>query len=144
MDGSCGVERGWTGRGQGGAGGFTSGPAPAPEGMIPTLVIALGSATSHDAYRPHRGIVFFDAEPVSWCWLSDAEIVDFKAWGARTFPSVQIVTVSSPVPQVHSPPTVPTFLEDAQLGEAMVAELRQLAAQWFAPPNRISPEMRVA
>ena len=48
MDGSCGVERGWTGRGQGGAGGFTSGPAPAPEGMIPTLVIA-GDA---DLYAP--------------------------------------------------------------------------------------------
>jgi hypothetical protein len=112
--------------------------------VIPTLVIALGSATCHDGDRPHRGIVFFDAEPAAWCCLSDAEIVDFKTWGAREFPSVQIVTVSSPVPQVNCPPTVPTFLEDAKHREDMLDELRRLAPQWFVPAKQISPQRLVA
>jgi hypothetical protein len=116
----------------------------APEGVIPTLVIARGSQTCHDDGRAHRGIVFFDAEPVAWCCLSDDEATDFKLWGARTFPSVQIVTVSSPVPTINCPPTVPSFHEDREHAEAMLAELRQLAPRWFVPSRPIANERLVA
>ena len=63
----------------------------------------------------------------------DAEVLAFKTWGARRFPSVQIVTVVSPAPQVNCPPSVPSLAQDIEHRDQMVAELRSLAPRWFVP-----------
>jgi len=119
-------------------------PSPAPEGVIPTLVIARSAATCHDDHREHRGVVFYDAEPVAWCCLSDDEVLEFKTWGARRFPAVQIVTVASPAPQINCPPSVPSLTQDLELRDRMVAELRSLAPRWFVPATPVASAKLVA
>jgi len=119
-------------------------PSAAPEGVIPTLVIAQSAATCHDDHREHRGVVFYDSEPVAWCCLSDAEVLEFKTWGARRFPSVQIVTVSHPAPQINCPPSVPSVVQDTESRDRMVAELRSLAPRWFVPAKLIASAKLVA
>ena len=120
--------------GGGGPGCVQSGPIPIATGVIPTLVIASSTERCRDDDREHKGIVFYDSEPVAWVCLSDAEVVEFKTWGARTFPSVQIVTVTSPLPKINCPPpSIASPRQHAAIVEAIRDELRSLAPHWFVP-----------
>ena len=120
--------------GGGGPGCVQLGPIPATNGVIPTLVIACFTERCQDDARAHKGIVFYDAEPIAWCCLSDDEVAEFKAWGGRMFPSMQIVTVSSPLPKINCPPpSIASPRQQAAITEAIRDELRSLAPHWFVP-----------
>lgn len=118
----------------GGPGCVQSGPVPAPSGVIPTLVIVSSSGACRDKAHEHTGIVFHDSEPVAWSCLSDEGVAEFKAWVTTTVPSVQIVTVTSPLPKINCPPpSIATPLQHAAIIKAIRNELRSLAPHWFAP-----------
>jgi hypothetical protein len=120
-----------------------AGPLPAANGVIPTLVIATSSGRCiiDGSERDNKGIVFYDTEPVAWCCLADAEIVDFKTWAATSFPSVQIVTVVDPLTVINCPPTRPiAAAAGASIREQIRTELRQCGARWFvtATPTEVT------
>lgn len=110
------------------------GPLPPAIGVMPTLVIARSSGVCHDgdAEHPHKGIVFYDAEPVAWCCLADGDIGELKTWAVGAFPSLQIVTVADPSIIINCPPPHPSARGPA-VRDLMRNELRALAPLWFVP-----------
>ena len=134
MSGSSGHVLQWAEGAAGGSDCEQAGPLPVATGVIPTLVIATASGRCliDGSARDHKGIVFYDSEPVAWCCLSDAEIVDFKTWAATRFPSVQIVTVVDPLTVINCPPTRPlAAAASGSVREEIRTELRNCGACWF-------------
>jgi hypothetical protein len=119
-----------------------AGPLPAAKGIIPTIVIAHPAVSCKHEAREYKGIVYYNYEPVAWCCLSSSEVRKFKAWAIEAFPSVQIVTVTSPAPRINCPPPVPHATDLApqprpheEAREKLRLELRNAAPDWFVAPT---------
>jgi hypothetical protein len=112
--------------------------------VVPTLVIVSAAETCRDDQREHLGVVFYGLDPQAWGCLSDTEVAAFHAWGTATFPAVQIVTVTAPLPAINCPPPAANATLLATLREETRSALMAMAPCWFVPATPAAAAKKVA